>query len=99
MAHSCPNCRRTVEVEDALCLDCGAKVTEKREFRNDLLIGFEAAMLQIVSPEFYLDMTKEQKQEFLDGAYALYKIGYIDGIKKLGKECGIDGSNKEVSNG
>jgi len=85
MAYSCPNCRRTVEVEDALCLDCGAKVT-KQEFRDKLLVGFEAAMLQVVSPEFYLDMNVEQKKEFLDGAYKLYKLGYMDGVVQLGKE-------------
>jgi hypothetical protein len=59
---------------------------EKQEFRNRLLLGFEAAMLQVVSPEFFLEMDAEQKQEFLDGAYKLYKIGYMDGVVQLGKE-------------
>jgi hypothetical protein len=59
---------------------------EKQEFRNKLLLGFEAAMLQVVSPEFFLEMDAEQKQEFLDGAYKLYKIGYMDGVQQLGKE-------------
>lgn len=66
--------------------------TEKQQFNDGMLITFEAAMLQVVSPEFYLDMSAEQKKEFLDGAFRLYKIGFIDGIKKLGRECGIDGS-------
>jgi hypothetical protein len=59
---------------------------EKQEFRNRLLLGFEAAMLQVVSPDFFLEMDAEQKQEFLDGAYKLYKIGYMDGVVQLGKE-------------
>jgi hypothetical protein len=59
---------------------------EKQEFRNKLLIGFEAAMLQVVDPEFFMGMEKGEKEQFLDGAYRLYKLGYMDGVVQLGKE-------------
>jgi hypothetical protein len=59
---------------------------EKQEFRNKLLLGFEAAMLQVVDPEFFNSMEKAEKEQFLDGAYRLYKLGYMDGVTQLGKE-------------
>jgi len=101
MAYSCPNCRRTVEAEDTLCLDCGADIMkvaqsqsrltdEKKQFKNRMLDEFQAAMLQVVDAEFYIGMDEDQKKDFLQGAYKLYRIGVIDGIKQLGESLGAD---------